>query len=617
MAKTIEQYKADYAAAKAAGNAAAMQAANNGANAIRAAQGQAGEYATADIAKTAAKNTTPTPTPAPTNTTKTNTSSVAGVGASNATQQSILDAMAANSAAWHTASAADKARLEAQNKSYANQLGALGLNLGFNSGSGMWSGAATTQAPTAGNVTKPGLNGLPLGDVYGLTYDHDKILGLLNKATTDAYAARETEAKQTENTFYRNMVDTQSATLDTLRQTQAAAVATGASKGIAAAQELSAILGMQEEAGVGATDLANARLNLSEKKQAEMSGNASSALDTSNAIKQAIANMDITKYGYDVQKLMGDLDYLASLHNSDKTLEGVKYNADKNLQGTQYATDNQPKYNSSGGNSWSGGYANNAPTSDKPTTTPTAPSGDGVKSATGGNLSAKSLDDSIAAGGGNATLTGTNFLVRKESDGTYSLLQPDANGEYTSGEGSLTWQQVARIQNNNDKKAAYANYGANDFVSALEQNGRKLNVGGTAYTYDAGTKAWYSGTGSAQGKPEVIDAVAVSQVQQQEGLKDRNAVAKWYERMGQRATLNADGSITLQPLSSAPSKTTSDLFSVAKNKTIANGTKFYLGSGDPYTYDANAGIWTNLKGARINMPTMINKLKSWTSSVMF
>ena len=617
MAKTIEQYKADYAAAKAAGNAAAMQAANNGANAIRAAQGQAGEYATADIAKTAAKNTTPTPTPAPTNTTKTNTSSVAGVGASNATQQSILDAMAANSAAWHTASAADKARLEAQNKSYANQLGALGLNLGFNSGSGMWSGAATTQAPTAGNVTKPGLNGLPLGDVYGLTYDHDKILGLLNKATTDAYAARETEAKQTENTFYRNMVDTQSATLDTLRQTQAAAVATGASKGIAAAQELSAILGMQEEAGVGATDLANARLNLSEKKQAEMSGNASSALDTSNAIKQAIANMDLTKYGYDVQKLMGDLDYLASLHNSDKTLEGVKYNADKNLQGTQYATDNQPKYNSSGGNSWSGGYTNNAPTSDKPTTTPTAPSGDGVKSATGGNLSAKSLDDSIAAGGGNATLTGTNFLVRKESDGTYSLLQPDANGEYTSGEGSLTWQQVARIQNNNDKKAAYANYGANDFVSALEQNGRKLNVGGTAYTYDAGTKAWYSGTGSAQGKPEVIDAVAVSQVQQQEGLKDRNAVAKWYERMGQRATLNADGSITLQPLSSAPSKTTSDLFSVAKNKTIANGTKFYLGSGDPYTYDANAGIWTNLKGARINMPTMINKLKSWTSSVMF
>lgn len=615
MAKTIEQYKADYAAAKAAGNAAAMQAANAGANAIRASQGVAAEYATADIAKTAAKNTTPAPAP-----TKTNTSSVAGIGASNAAQQSILNAMAANSEAWHKASAAEKARLEAQNKNYASQLGALGLNLGFDSGSGMWSGTATTQAPTAGNVTSPKLNGLPLGDVYGLTYDYDKILGLLNKATTDAYAARETEAKQTENTFYRNMVDTQSATLDTLRQTQAAAVATGASRGIAAAQELSAILGMQEEAGVGATDLANARLNLSEKKQAEMSQNASSALDTSNAIKQAIANMDLTKYGYDVQKLMGDLDYLASLYNSDKTLDGVKYNADKNLQGTQYATDNQPKYTGSSGGSWSGSSGGNyggSAAAPSENTTPTAPSGDGVKSATGGNLSAKSLDDAIAAGGGNATLTGTNFLVRKEADGTYSLLEPDANGEYTGGVGSLTDKQVARIQNNNDKRAAYANYGANDIVSALEQNGRKLSVGGTTYTYDAGTKAWYSGTGSAQGKPEVIDAVAVSQVQQQEGLKDRNAVAKWYERMGQRATLNADGSITLQPLSSAPSKTTADLFSVAKNKTIANGTKFYLGSGDPYTYDADAGLWTNLKGARISMPAMISKLKSWTSSVMF
>lgn len=611
MAKTIEQYKADYAAAKAAGNAAAMQAANAGANAIRASQGVAAEYATADIAKTAAKNTTPTPT-------KTNTSSVAGVGASNAAQQSILDAMAANSEAWHTASAADKARLEAQNKSYANQLGALGLNLGFDSGSGMWSGAATTQAPTAGNVTKPGLNGLPLGDVYGLTYDYDKILGLLNKATTDAYAARETEAKQTENTFYRNMVDTQSATLDTLRQTQAAAVATGASKGIAAAQELSAILGMQEEASVGATDLANARLNLSEKKQAEMSQNASGALDTSNAIKQAIANMDLTKYGYDVQKLMGDLDYLASLYNSDKTLAGVKYNADKNLQGTQYATDNQPKYNSNSG----GGWTSNAPTGgggdkpaggDKPTNAPTGE----VKGATGGNISAKSLDDSIAAGGGNATLTGTNYLVRKESDGTYSLLSPDTNGEYTKGEGSLTWQQVARIQNNNDRKAAYANFGADDMVKAMEKDGRKLVVGGTTYTYNAGTKAWYSGTGTAQGKPQVIDSVAVSQVQQQEGLRNKEAVAKWYEGMGKRATLNADGSITLQDKSAPPSKTTADLFSVAKNKTIANGTKFYLGSGDPYTYDAGAGLWTNLQGARLSMSNMLSKLKSWTSSIMF
>lgn len=51
MAKTIEDYKKDYAAARARGDAAGMQAANDGANAIRRAQGQAEEHATVDIAK--------------------------------------------------------------------------------------------------------------------------------------------------------------------------------------------------------------------------------------------------------------------------------------------------------------------------------------------------------------------------------------------------------------------------------------------------------------------------------------------------------------------------------------------------------------------------------------
>ena len=591
MAKTIEQYKADYAAAKAAGNAAAMQAANNGANAIRAAQGQAGEYATADIAKTAAKNTTPTPTPAPTNTTKTNTSSVAGVRASNAAQQSILDAMAANSAAWHTASAADKARLEAQNKSYASQLGALGLNLGFDSGSGMWSGAATTQAPTAGNVTNPGLNGLPLGDVYGLTYDYDKILGLLNKATTDAYAARETEAKQTENTFYRNMVDTQSATLDTLRQTQAAAVATGASKGIAAAQELSAILGMQEEASAGATDLANARLNLSEKKQAEMSGNASSALDTSNAIKQAIANMDLTKYGYDVQKLMGDLDYLASLHNSDKTLEGVKYNADKNLQGTQYATDNQPKYNSSGGNSWSGGYANNAPAGDKPTSTPTAPTGN---AATGGNLSVKSLNDAIAAGGGSAQLSGTNLRISPgASEGLYTLIDSSGNGK-----NDYTWQDVLRIQNNNGNlEAANKDYGVSAITNALQVRGKKLTTGGNTYEFSPADGLWYSG---AKG-----NTYTAAQVKAMDGKVPGSSVNTW-KTTGARVITNADGSVSVYPKgTSGSSAATGALF----KGVLSNNTTIVV-DGVPFSYSADTGVWQGQSSsAKINMDTFIKRVQ--------
>lgn len=60
MAKTIADYKKDYEEARKNGDAAGMQAANDGANAIRKAQGQAVQSASQDIANTASKNSTST-----------------------------------------------------------------------------------------------------------------------------------------------------------------------------------------------------------------------------------------------------------------------------------------------------------------------------------------------------------------------------------------------------------------------------------------------------------------------------------------------------------------------------------------------------------------------------
>ncbi|MGM9608233.1 MAG: hypothetical protein ACI3XJ_12085 [Oscillospiraceae bacterium] len=56
MALTIEDYKKMYEEARAAGDAAGMQAANDAANALRASMGLEAEYATEDIAKTAAQS---------------------------------------------------------------------------------------------------------------------------------------------------------------------------------------------------------------------------------------------------------------------------------------------------------------------------------------------------------------------------------------------------------------------------------------------------------------------------------------------------------------------------------------------------------------------------------
>lgn len=51
MAKTIEDYQREYQEARKRGDAAGMQAANDGANAIRQSQGQSAQYATSDINK--------------------------------------------------------------------------------------------------------------------------------------------------------------------------------------------------------------------------------------------------------------------------------------------------------------------------------------------------------------------------------------------------------------------------------------------------------------------------------------------------------------------------------------------------------------------------------------
>jgi hypothetical protein len=67
--KTINDYKADYDAARARGDAAGMQAANDGANKLREVTGQAKEYATSDISKIAAQSTPTAQTPTATSAT--------------------------------------------------------------------------------------------------------------------------------------------------------------------------------------------------------------------------------------------------------------------------------------------------------------------------------------------------------------------------------------------------------------------------------------------------------------------------------------------------------------------------------------------------------------------
>ena len=79
------------------------------------------------------------------------------------------------------------------------------------------------------------------------------------------------EYEATANKFYEQMYGTQATALDTIRKrNNAAAVATGASRGIQAANELSAILGLQETNTQTASELAQQRNLLADQEGAAL-----------------------------------------------------------------------------------------------------------------------------------------------------------------------------------------------------------------------------------------------------------------------------------------------------------------------------------------------------------
>lgn len=143
MAKTIDDYKKDYAAAQAKGDKAGMAAANNAANALRQQQGQAVQvadvtkevYGNNYVGSTSAKKTSSSSGSSGT----TPGNSAAGVGSFTDQQQAIIDRMNSNSNAWHSASQEEKDRLHAENEYLS---GLLGGNVSFDKNSGTWNGVA-------------------------------------------------------------------------------------------------------------------------------------------------------------------------------------------------------------------------------------------------------------------------------------------------------------------------------------------------------------------------------------------------------------------------------------------------------------------------------------------
>lgn len=142
---------------------------------------------------------------------------------------------------------------------------------------------------------------------YALSTDVQSIKSMYDRATAAAQAAEERGIANAEAAWQRNLASTQATALDTIRKNNASAIATGASKGMQAANELSAVLGLQDTAVEESTALTQQRLDLADAYAAEYAKNAITAQETADANKQAMMNAAIQQYGYDTEYAAQDI----------------------------------------------------------------------------------------------------------------------------------------------------------------------------------------------------------------------------------------------------------------------------------------------------------------------
>lgn len=121
--------------------------------------------------------------------------------------------------------------------------------------------------------------------------DTNSLLSKFNKATRAEYDKQRTDLQTATNKYYDQLYDTQQTTMDTIRQANAQAVASGASKGVQAANELSALLGLQSEAVTGATDLANQATTLAQDESQAILENMLTAETQAAEQNQALAQV--------------------------------------------------------------------------------------------------------------------------------------------------------------------------------------------------------------------------------------------------------------------------------------------------------------------------------------
>jgi len=348
--KLIAAQSAAYAKAQKNKDDAGMLAANKAANAIRSQAGVATQYSNAG--KPAP---TPTPTPAPAAKSfgaeifKADGTSAMGYNSggqtfyANGSRVGVGDTVVSENGKYYLMT--DKGGVETSRPQ-----------------------GAVAEAPMIPGVT-PSQNpanmvgAAALAKLYGITTDRGTIEGIYNDATAKSFGVQQGQQKMVANQFMDSIFTGQQTQADIIRKSNAAAVATGASRGMQAAQEMSALLQNSQVNAAGATNVAQTGAMLNDKEQAAMAQNAVLALQAANSAGTSLAGIDAGKYAADTQYGVGALDSNARNYTADTQLKGTLEAANINAKGqADAARINAASYK--GGSSYNANGTNPATGSD-------------------------------------------------------------------------------------------------------------------------------------------------------------------------------------------------------------------------------------------------------------
>ena len=159
-------------------------------------------------------------------------------------------------------------------------------------------------------------------------YNYEDILNLLNNSTEAAQVAQQEKLRQADAAYKQAVAENQDSALDTIRQQYAQGIQNGINKGMAAANQLSAILATSKENAKTAQENAEARVNAANEYYADLAKNGVTALDKSNAAMETLMGNIRQLYNDEIQERTSELEYNASIEETLANYLVNKYAAD-------------------------------------------------------------------------------------------------------------------------------------------------------------------------------------------------------------------------------------------------------------------------------------------------